>query len=94
MSENNKFFRVPMMDGLFENIIIEAYNDNDAYETAQHFNPEFGEPSDEFYEEVKEPLAEPWPIFTQAWFEAMIAAKDAAESGYSERTLRILRNSK
>lgn len=94
MSEKNKFFRVLMVDGLYEYVIIEAYDDNDASETAHHLYTVFGQPSDEWPEEVEAPLAEPWPIFTQAWFEALMAAKETNPMGYSERTLRILRNSK
>lgn len=75
MAEKLSFYRVPLTGGMFENVIIEDYNDISAHESAMALPAAIGEPEEDgpFYEEVKKPFTEPWPIFTQAYFEALYA---------------------
>lgn len=54
---------------IYDYVIIEGESDDDAYERAAGELPQlFGEVDDEFPEEVTNPLSEPWPIFTDAFF--------------------------
>lgn len=72
------FFKVQMRDGahgrLYDFVIVEGEDLDEAYDRALGQLPRlFGDaallPDDTDPVEVLEPLKEPWPIFTSAFFE-------------------------
>ncbi|WP_201212697.1 hypothetical protein [Rhodocyclus purpureus] len=89
------FFRVPMHDSEewecpYPFIIIEADDDYSAYESALGNLPTFfgdpvadGETAEDGHQgivEIADPLAEPWPLFTQAFFLRELVQRQPAPS--------------
>lgn len=70
---------------LYQYVIVEAEHSDDAYDRALGHMPQlFGEADeDEFPVEVAAPLAESWPVFTDAYFTRVFSEREAR---YSKRS--------
>lgn len=70
------FFKIEMEGGYFDYLIIEGETDECAYDIAVGELPSnFGEPTGN-PEEVENPLAECYPIFTNAWIKAVYESRE------------------
>lgn len=74
-SNTPRFFKVALYGGWYDFVVVEAFNDTDAYETTLEVVPDaFGSPETpegvtEVIEEVLDPLAEPWPVYSRTCYE-------------------------